>query len=93
MGIGPAENGKDPKMTKTMTYDEVVSAIVERDVAKWGEGERAASERLTRKNYPTIGLALNHLAHYDISKIDDDLAKRAKALFTPADRKVLRSGW
>jgi hypothetical protein len=74
-----------------MTYDQAIAKLVDLDVAKWGEQERAASEALNRKNYPTIGLALNRLAHYG-DNIDENLAREAKAAFTAADRRALRAG-
>jgi hypothetical protein len=43
-----------------------------------GEGEREASRRLNERNYPTIGLALNRLAYYDIDNVDEVL-QRSKA--------------
>ena len=80
-------------MTKpTMTYNEAISRLVELDVTKWGEGERAAARRLRQSQNPTIGLALNALAHHDIDHIDEALATDAKRLMTAEDRRVLKRG-
>lgn len=64
-----------------------INALVELDVAKWGEGEREASRALHART--TYGLALNTLA---CRTNDPTIAKAAKAALTPADRKVLRNG-
>ena len=76
--------------TMTMTREEAVAALVERDVAKWGEAEREASKRLRGKL--SHGLALNALAHYDVDAIDKDLARAAQRVMTAADRRSLRTG-
>jgi hypothetical protein len=75
-----------------MTYEQAIDRLVALDVARWGEGERQASRDLNRANYPTIGLAINRLAHYDVDHIDTALAAEAKRLLTDADRRVLRRG-
>lgn len=72
------------------TREEAIAKLVELDVAKWGEAERCAS-RAMRASL-SHGLALNAIAHYDLNNIDRDLAREAKALFTAADKKALRSG-
>lgn len=76
----------------TMTLDAAISALVERDVAKWGEAEREASRRLNRRNYPTLGLALNRLAYYDPDVVDSRLAAQAILAMTHEDVRVLRRG-
>lgn len=73
-----------------MTREEAIAKLVELDVAKWGEGERAASQRC--RSCLTHGLALMSLAHYDIDNIDTDLVKEAKAVITAGDRRELRKG-
>jgi hypothetical protein len=75
-----------------MTYEEAIRQLIAKDVERWGQGERQASERLNRKNCPTIGLALNKLAHYDVENINDALAKEAKRVMTAADLRVLKRG-
>lgn len=75
-----------------MTYEEAIQQLIAKDVARWGEDERQASTRLNRINCPTIGLALNKLAHYDIENIDEDLAKEAQRIMTAADWRVLKRG-
>ena len=82
-------------MTIPATYEDAIAALVALDVARWGEGERAASERLHRRNSPTLGLALNTLAHrpeHDYGDTAPDLVAAAKAALTEADRDVLRHG-
>jgi hypothetical protein len=73
-----------------MTREEAIAKLVELDVAKWGEGERAAAKRL--RSQLTHGLALNALAHYDLDAIDDALATEAQRVMTAADRRVLAAG-
>lgn len=73
-----------------MTRDEAIAKLVDLDVAKWGEGERAASQQMrTRLSH---GLALNALAHYDLDNIDTELAAEAKRAMTRADWAKLREG-
>lgn len=73
-----------------MTHQQAIACLVELDVAKWGEAEREASQRL--RGRLSHGLALNALAHYDIDHIDDSLAADAQRVMTAADRRVLRQG-
>ena len=75
-----------------MTYQEAIQALVALDVARWGEGERQASTQLRRRNSPTIGLALNALAHYDVENIDGALASEARQLMTADDWRILKQG-
>lgn len=75
-----------------MTYEEAIERLVELDVAKWGEVERAASRALNQRNYSTIGRALNRLAHFDVNNIDQTLAAEAERAMTAADRRALRRG-
>lgn len=77
-------------MTTMMTREEAIAKLVDADVAKWGEGERAASQEM-RRNL-SHALALNAVAHLDLDNIDKALAKVAKAMMTPADKKALRNG-
>lgn len=76
----------------TLTYEEAILRLVAHDIARWGEAERAASERLNRQNYPTLGLALNRLAHIDLDAIDETLAAQAILVMTDADVATLRRG-
>lgn len=73
--------------------EEALDAVVESDVAQWGESEREASRRM--HGGESYGLLLNTLA----SRAELADAPEAKALrkaankaLTAADRKVLRSG-
>jgi hypothetical protein len=75
-----------------MTYEEAIDRLVTLDVARWGEGEREASRRLNRRYAPTIGLALNRLAYYDVDNIDEALAKQAEQAMTSADLHALKQG-
>jgi hypothetical protein len=79
------------------TYDAAIDALVELDVARWGEGEREASRRLHRSSKPTYGLALNSLAHraeYDYGDAPQaqDLVDAANRALTPEDRHSLGQG-
>lgn len=73
-----------------MTKDEAIARLVELDVAKWGESEREASRRIHAKL--SHGLAVNAVAHYDVSNIDKALAAEARRLFTADDKRALRKG-
>lgn len=73
-----------------MTRDEAIVALVERDVARWGESERAASQR--RRGALSHGRAINALAHYDADQVDRALAEEARRLMTAQDWRILRSG-
>jgi len=75
-----------------LTYEQSVTALVDRYVAKWGEAERAASTRLVRQDYPTLGLALNRLASFDLDNIDLDLSAQAILAMTADDVRTLRRG-
>ena len=44
-----------------MTREQAIAALVEQDVARWGEAERIASQHAHGKR--TLGLALNELAN------------------------------
>lgn len=77
-------------MSKMMTRDEAVNALVERDVTRWGEAERAAAVRV--RSALSHGLALNALAYYHLDAIDAQLARVAESVMTADDRRVLRSG-
>lgn len=78
-----------------MTREEAIKILVDGDVAKWGEGERAASEQThSRRSH---GLAVNEVASRRILDGDETketkaLVKYAKSLFTAADKAALRQG-
>lgn len=74
------------------TQEEAINALVESDVAKWGESERDASRRMHAKR--TYGLALNELANRAelAGAPDAELRKAAKAALTSDDRAELRKG-
>lgn len=76
--------------TTIMTREQAIAALVERDVAKWGETERAVSREL--RGRLTHGRALNSLAHYDVDHIDHDMAAQAQTVMTAADHRALRQG-
>lgn len=76
-------------------HAEAIAALVALDVARWGETERAASEELNRRNYPTYGLALNSLAHrreYDYGDGWMECVAAAKHALSASDRAQLRKG-
>ena len=73
-----------------MSREEAIAKLVDLDVAKWGEAERAASQRM--RSRLSHGRALNTLAHYDLDHIDAALAEEAKRTMTPADWRELRQG-
>ena len=73
-----------------MTREDAIAALVERDVARWGESERAAS--LAMRSKLTHGRALNTLAHYDPEHVDAALAADAQRVMSGADHRALRDG-
>lgn len=73
-----------------MTREEAIAKLVDLDVAKWGEEERAGSAKL--RSGLTHGLALNALAYYDLDHVDAALVREAKATLTKADRRQLGKG-
>lgn len=81
-------------MTIPATRAEAIAAIVERDVARWGEDERNASIELNKGL--SYGLALNRLAYYDANEesfvLDAALDAAALAALTPADWRQLAKG-
>lgn len=77
-------------MNANYIYEEVIAKLVHHDVVKWGEQERDASKRLRRNNNPTLGLALNTLAHLDPENVDHCLADKAKKIMTAKEWKSLR---
>lgn len=73
--------------------EEAIAMLVEQDVKKWGESERAASTQSYRRR--SFGLNLNTLAAR--AELDDAadaaaLRKAAKAALTAQDRIELRKG-
>lgn len=74
------------------TREEAIAALVESDVAKWGEEEREASRQM--HSGKTYGLALNELASRAelAGAADKALRAAAKAALTKADWAWLRRG-
>ena len=75
-----------------MTYEQVIDRLVAASLARWPGEDAEASRRFYREQCPSIGLALNKLAHWDVDNIDQGLAEQASQLLTPADWRVLRQG-
>lgn len=78
--------------TVPATREAAIAILVNQDCAKWGETERAASERTHQKR--TLGLALNELANRaELSGTPDaDIRAAANKALTDADWRVLRNG-
>ncbi len=78
----------------TMTAAEALDMLVELDVAKWGEQERAASRRLHETK--SRGLRINSIVHHQINGYGDAFGaavkKVAKAQLTSDDVAALRKG-
>lgn len=75
------------------TREAAIAALVETDVARWGESERAASARLHANR--TLGLALTELAtraELWLELDPADFRAAAKMALTSADRAYLRTG-
>jgi len=75
-----------------MTREQAISALVEQDVAKWGERERAASQRAHSGR--SLGRALNELANRAELAGQPDRALRdaTKAALTSSDWSELYKG-
>lgn len=75
-----------------MTRNEAIAALIDQDIARWGEAERPYIEQL--HNGRTLGLALNELANRAEMAGSPDRALRAaaRAALTAADKAVLRKG-
>jgi len=75
------------------TYEDALAELVAQDVARWGEGERAASrEQHSKRSY---GRLLNELAAR--GELADapgwrELREAAEAMLTDADWRELRQG-
>jgi hypothetical protein len=76
------------------TREEAIAAIVNQDVDRWGDSERAASAQMHSKS--SLGLALNTLyARAELAGRADEAAAllaASTAALTPADRRVLAAG-
>lgn len=76
------------------SFEAAIDLLVEQDVDKWGECERAASRSLHTCHLRTYGRALNAL--YARAELADEpssaLRKAADAALTSADRVELRKG-
>ena len=74
------------------TREQAISMLVEQDVAKWGESQRAASQRMHADR--TIGLALNELANRAelADQPDVELRRSAKQALTANDWSWLKKG-
>jgi hypothetical protein len=72
------------------TKEQALDRRVDMDVAKWGEGERAASRDMHRRR--SYGLLINSIAVADVDHIDEELMSLAAAVMTTADYAELRKG-
>lgn len=79
--------------TIPQTRESAIAALVEQDVTRWGESERAASARIHGQR--TYGLALNTLAGRAELAGDPGAAalrRAADAALTDDDWRALRQG-
>ena len=78
--------------TIPQTRESAIAMLIEQDVARWGESERAVSERLHAAR--SYGLALNELANRaELAGAPDvDLCVAAERARTAADWRELRQG-
>ena len=84
-----------PTIPIPASREEAIAALVELDVARWGEQEREASRRLHAGNLRTYGRALNALARrseYDYGDAAPHLVAAARAALTDADWAELQQG-
>lgn len=75
-----------------LTREAAIALLVEQDVARWGEGERAAAERA--HGWRSYGRALNELANRAelTGTPDAELRAAAGRALTAADRADLQRG-
>lgn len=77
-----------------MTTEQALDALVDLDVARWGEQERGASRKLHAGK--SRGLLINSIVHHQINDygdaIDAATKKIAKKQITDDDRDALRKG-
>lgn len=77
----------------TMTDPEALQILVNFDVAKWGEPERAASVKMHSSK--SRGLKINSIVHHERHDFGDALTaaerKAAKAQLSAADKASLRN--
>lgn len=77
-----------------MTAAQALSALVELDVAKWGEQERAPSRKLHAGK--SRGLLINSIVHHQINDYGDAIDAAAKQLakkqLTESDKYELAKG-
>ena len=76
-------------------WEEAIDAIVELEVARWGEDVREITRQDRRKDRPTYGLALNCLARHISYNFGDDvphLVAAAEEALTPDDWDSLSEG-
>lgn len=88
----PQRETEMPTVKIPSTREEAIAALVESDVAKWGEGEREASKRQHADR--SYGRALNELANR--AELADapnrELRAAAKKALTEGDKHDLRQG-
>ncbi len=75
------------------THAQALDAIVELDVQKWGEEERASSRKTrgTLSHVLIVGAIATHAVE-ETGKVDRALLDAARAIATPADHAALRVG-
>jgi hypothetical protein len=75
-----------------VNHTEAVAALVESDVARWGESERQASLEMRRKQ--SYGLLLNELAGQAqlAGEPCAELWRAAQSALTRADWRILKGG-
>ena len=77
-----------------MTAAQALDAVVELDVAQWGEGERVASRQLHA--HKSRGLLINSIVHHQHNGYGDAFDAAAKKLaskqLTSDDKAELRKG-
>lgn len=78
----------------SMTATEALDALVNLDVAKWGDNERAASRELHAAK--SRGLLINSIVHHQLHDFGGvfsaETRKIAKRQLTSADKAELRKG-
>lgn len=76
-----------------LSRESAIAALVEMEVARWGEQERAAAE--AHHGGQTYGLALNAIVSRAEAWLETEFPaarKAARAALTPDDRAELRKG-
>jgi hypothetical protein len=84
------QGGTAPDPAWPPTRDQAIAELIERDIARCGEDARELVTIL--RSRLCHALALNALAYYDQSAVDDRLAVEARRILRAQDRSAAQNG-